>query len=155
MAAAADDRTDFPIRYIVAHLMEPQFIDTRLVEVAKLLEPGIEIELYKTRELQRKNPGAYAPSERLPESPAAFQAVVKNVALERAFFQIVREVQDRLSGDPESIKTLRQFLRDGTVSGSDDDAKIELAGVADRFVFLKKAGNRWYIENRQTEEKKK
>jgi hypothetical protein len=64
-------------------------------------------------------------------------------------------VKDKLVDDPEVLKDLRRFYRSGTFpeAGGGNTAKVGLPDVKDRAVFFKKIGDRWYIENRQTDEK--
>ena len=60
-----------------------------------------------------------------------------------------------LLDDPEGMKDLRRFNRNGTfpdAGAADTTAKVGLVDVKDRALFLKKIGDRWFVENRQMDE---
>jgi hypothetical protein len=139
--------------YLLAHLMDPQFVDGRLADRAKQLEPGIEVELARLREFQKRNPGGIAPEARVPDDPTLFRAMAAREARTRAFRQLVRDVQDKLTDDPQVLKDLRRFLREGAVADQPGGARVGLTDVKDRAVFLKQVGDRWFVENRQADEK--
>jgi hypothetical protein len=141
--------------YLLAHLMDPQFVDTRLADRARQLEPAVEVELAKLREYQKANPDRVARENRVPDDPAEFKAFAAREARTRALRQIVRDVADKLSDDPQSLKDLRRFLREGTFTDIAGGARVTLADVKDRSVFLRQIGDRWFVENRQVEEGKK
>lgn len=142
--AASTGRAD----YIVAHLVEPDFINTKIAERARLLEPGIEGELVEIRNVQRQRPFAVAAGERLPDDPRAFRDVVLNRAIDRASRQVMTDVATRIADDPESIKMLRRFYREGTFADADPVSKATLPDVKDHAVYFKKVGDRWFMENR-------
>jgi hypothetical protein len=147
----AADRGEFA--YLVAHLMEPEFIDARLAARTQQFEAPIEAELIRLRDFQKANPDRVAPEFRIPDDPVRFRAMVAERARERAFAQLARDVQAQLLEDPQSLKDLRRFLREGAFAG-DPVARVSLPDVKDRAVFLRKIGDRWYVENRQTDEGK-
>src|SRR5438046_1698080 len=53
-AIEAADKREYT--YLLAHLMDPQFVDARLADRAKQLEPLVEVELARLREYQKANP---------------------------------------------------------------------------------------------------
>ena len=62
----------------------------------------------------------------------------------------------KFADDPESLKDLRRFARGGTFpdpAAPDLAAKVGLPDLKDRAVFLKKIGDRWFVENKQAEDK--
>lgn len=148
---AAADKKEYD--YLVAHLLDPAFVDGRVGDRAKLYEPAIESDLAKKRDAQRR--GADAPGgDLLPDDPAQFRARVAADARTAAYRQLVRDVREKLADDPEVLKDLRRFLRQGTFPENPaETAKVGLPDVRDRAVYFKKAGDRWYVENRQSEEK--
>lgn len=152
-AIEAAERNEFT--YLLAHLMDPQFVDTRLVERAKQLEPGVEVEMGKLREYQKANPDGIARENRVPDDPGLFRAFAAREAQTRAFRQLVRDVADRLGDDPQALKDLRRFLREGTFTDVAGGSKVTLGDVKERAVFLKQIGDRWFVENRQAEDGKK
>jgi hypothetical protein len=141
--------------YLLAHLMDPQFVDTRLADRAKQLEPTVEVELARLREYQKANPDRVARENRVPDDPLQFRAYAAREARTRAFRQLVRDVADKLTDDPQALKDLRRFLREGTFADVSGGARVTLADVKDRSVFLRQIGDRWFVENRQIEEAKK
>lgn len=148
----AADKAEFP--YLVAHLMDPAFVDARLAERARQLEPAVEVEYAKLRDFQKANPDRFPPDVRLPEDPAMFKGRVQAEARTRAFRQFVRDVQDKLVEDPEVLKDLRRFAREGTFGEGAEAIKVGHPDIRDRSVYLKKVGDRWFMENRQTDEGK-
>jgi hypothetical protein len=73
----------------------------------------------------------------------------KQVKEAGSFEKFVATVKSKWSNDPESVKELRRFASDGTWEESGDTAVVKLKDVKARQVFLKKVGNRWFLENRQ------
>ncbi|MBX9583688.1 MAG: hypothetical protein K2X87_25580 [Gemmataceae bacterium] len=150
-ALAAADKGEHD--YLVAHLLDPGFVDGRVGDRAKQFEPAVEADLARKRDAQRRAAGVPA-AERLPDEPEKFRAKVADDAKLAAYRQLVRDVREKLADDPEALKDLRRFHRQGTFPDAPGEAvKVGLPDVRDRAVYLKKAGDRWYVENRQTEEK--
>ena len=149
---AAADKGDFT--YLVAHLLDPAFVDARLGDRVKQFEPTVETNLAALRDFQQKNIDRVPREARVPTDPTAFRDRVIADARAAALRQLVRDVQEKLTDDPEVLKDLRRFNRQGTFpEAAGDTAKVGLPDVKDRAVFLKKIGDRWYVENRQTDEK--
>jgi hypothetical protein len=135
--------------YLVAHLMDEKFIEGRIDDRAKLIEPSADADLRALRDRQRKDV-TLDKRLQLPDDPNLFNEQVKAEARMRAFKQVLRDVEAKLTEDTTSLKELRRFLREGElISASAEAARITLRDVKDRQVFLKKAGERWFIENRQ------
>jgi translation elongation factor EF-Ts len=78
--------------YLVAHLMDPGFVDFRLADRAKQYEAEVEVALSRLRATQIRNPDKYAPAERLPTDRAKFAALIVEQSRERAFKQLVRDI---------------------------------------------------------------
>jgi hypothetical protein len=68
------------------------------------------------------------------------------------FDELVKETNMKLADNPASIKELRRFLKEGEWQGADATASVKLKDVTDRQVFLRKVGDRWFLENRQKPE---
>ncbi len=146
--------------YLAAHLLDPAFVDGRLDAMAggpaSPYRKTAEAELARLRDIQRRNPEAVPPARRVPDDAKQFDDRLAADARGLAFAQLTRAMQDKFAEDPEVLKDLRRFARGGTFpdpGAPGDAAKVELADVKDRAVFLKRAGGRWYVENRQAEEK--
>jgi hypothetical protein len=152
-AIEAAEKNEYP--YLVAHLMDPQFVDARLADRAKQLEPVVEVELARLRDYQKANPDSVARENRVPDDPAQFRAYAAREARTRAFRQLVRDATDKLTDDPQSLKDLRRFLREGTFTEVPGGVRVTLTDVKERSVFLRQVGDRWFVENRQAEEAKK
>ena len=150
-AVEAAERGEYA--YLLAHLMDPQFVDARVADRGKQLEPGIEVELAKLRESQKQNPGGIPPEARVPDDPTLFRAMAVREARTRAFRQLVRDMQDKLTDDPTVLRDLHRFLREGTVADQPGGARVGVADLKDRAVFLKQIDGRWFVENRQADEK--
>ncbi len=146
----AIEKADMP--YLVSNLIDPAFIDARLLERARQLEPSVEQELVELRNFQQQNLDRVAPDARIPNDPVKVRAMVAERAREQAFKQLVRDVQEKLIEDPESAKDLRRFLRLGDFpadAAAGMTFRLSLADVKDRALFFRKVGERWYIENKQ------
>lgn len=68
------------------------------------------------------------------------------------FDELITETTKKLKDDPASVKELRRFLKEGEWEGGDTTASVKLKDVKDRQVFLKKIGERWFLENRMKPE---
>ncbi len=69
------------------------------------------------------------------------------------FDGLVRETTAKLNDNPEAIKELRRFLKEGEWEGDDKTASAKVKDIKDRQVFFRKIGARWFLENRQRAEK--
>lgn len=141
--------------YLLAHLIDPQFVDARLVDRAKQLEPAVEVELANLRKYQKANPDRVARENRVPDDPGEFKAYTADEARTRAFRQLVRDTTDKLVDDPQALKDLRRFLREGTFTDVAGGVRVTIPEVKDRSVFLRQIGDRWFVENRQVEDARK
>lgn len=151
-AIGAIEDADFS--YLVAHLLEPKFVDGAVADRQKQLVPAVEAELAQLRDFQRANPDKVAAENRVPLDPVLFRAAAAEKARERAFKQLVREVASKLVDDPETLKTFRRVYREGTFTDGDPTTATH-PELKNRTLFFKKLGERWVLENRQAEEPKK
>jgi hypothetical protein len=155
---AAAEKGDYA--YLAAHLLDPAFVDARLEAMsggpANPYRRAAEAELVRLRDLQRKSPDAVPRARRVPDDSKQFDDRLAADARTAAFVQLARAVQDKFADDPEALKDLRRFARSGAFpdpGAPGDAAKVELADLKDRAVFLKRMSGRWYVENKQAEEK--
>lgn len=151
-ALSAIENADYT--YLVAQLLDPKFVDEAVLERAKLFEAGAEAELKQLRDFQRANPGTVADENRLPLDPKAFAAIVAVRARERGFKQLVRDVAQKITDDPQAVKDFRRFARDGSFVDAEPVASVTHTEVKARSLYFKKLNGRWFLENRQVEEKK-
>ncbi len=138
--------------YIVAHLLDESFVETRIVGRAKEILPAVEADLRARRDKQRQDPAAVPADEKLSMEPKAFAASCEAEARNRAFKIVAKDVKEKLGDDPEAIRELKRFAREGTVAEAGETATISLRDVKERKVYLKKVGARWYVENKQTDD---
>lgn len=151
-ALAAMDKGDYS--YLVAHLLDPKFVDDAVTERTKLFEATAEVELAKLRDFQRANPDRVAKEDRVPFDQAEFRARVAVRAREMAYKQLVKDVAQKFADDPQVAKDFRRFLTNGTFNEAAPAATATHTGVKNRTLYFKNIDNRWFLENRQTEEKK-
>jgi len=152
-AVEAVEAVDYP--YLVAQLLDPKFVDEAVAERAKLFQAGAEAELAQLRDFQRANPTKVAPEDRVPLDPNGFRAAAAVKARERAFKQLLRDIEQKLTDDPQSVRDLRRIARDGSFVDADPVSTATHADVKGRSLYFKKIGERWFLENKQAEEPKK
>jgi hypothetical protein len=141
--------------YLIAHLLDPGFVELRLADRAKQFEAPVELELAQRRDFQTANPDKVQPEDRIPTDREKFKALIVERSRERAFRQLIRDIEEKLRDDPQSYRDLRKILRDGTFTDEPGGgAKAVHPDVKDRALYFKKIGERWFLENRQTEEPK-
>jgi hypothetical protein len=151
-ALAAAEAGDYP--YLVAQLLDPKFVDAAVAERAKAFEGGAEIELAKLRDFQRANTDKIAREDRVPQDPKEFRALAAAKARDLGFRQLVRDITRKLAEDPQAIKELGRILRDGSFAPAEAAATATHPDVKTRTLFFKNVDGRWFLENRQAEEKK-
>jgi hypothetical protein len=140
--------------YIAAHLLDPEFIEAKVTERARTIEPDIEKTLTARRTEQQKNPSRYLNEDGIPLDPQGFNARLKAEAEKVAFQTVVRSIAENLTESPENIKVLAKFTRDGTFTETGTTATVTLKDQSNKQVFLKQIGTRWFLEDKQQEEAK-
>jgi hypothetical protein len=63
------------------------------------------------------------------------------------FKTLVKETTAKLLDDPGQAKKLQRFLKEGDWSEGDAAAQVRLKDEKERGVFLRKVGDRWFLEN--------
>jgi hypothetical protein len=134
--------------YIASYLMDEKLADEKIAERAKEVETAVERDLRTQREQERADPFKPAPENRLSLDPVEFAKRVQAEATNRGYSQLVRELRERFAEDPSHIRDLQRFLRDGEVTMTETTAKMTLKADKSRAIFFKKAGNRWFLEDR-------
>lgn len=71
------------------------------------------------------------------------------------FETLVQQATVKLADDPNVLKDLRRFLKEGEWEGTDTTASAQLKDVKDRMVFFRKVEDRWFFENERKKEKGK
>ncbi len=141
--------------YLLAHLIDPGFVDLRAAERGKQFEAPVEVELARTRDFQYANPDRFPLAERIPLDRVRFQALIVEKSRERGFKQLVRDVEQKLRDDPEVINNLKKILNAEMFTEEAARAKAIYPDLKDRAVYFKKIEDRWYLENRLTDLPKK
>lgn len=153
-AIAACEKPD--VGYLLAHLLDPGFVELRLGDRAKQFEAAVELELVKLRDFQNANPDKFPLEERIPTDRARFADLIVQRSRERAFKQLIRDVEQKLLEDPQSLKDMKKILRDGVFTDEPGGgAKAVHPEVKNRALYFKKIGDRWFLENRQEDVPKK
>jgi hypothetical protein len=140
--------------YIVAHLLEPAYIDARIADRAKQFEPSVEANLAALRDFQQRNLDKVPRESRVPTEADKFRERVIADSKTAGFKQLVKDVQEKFTEDPETLRAMRAFRSGGMFpdeKAAGDTARISIPEIKDRFLFLKKVNDRWYIENRQVD----
>jgi hypothetical protein len=140
--------------YLVAHVLEPKMVDELVAARSKAYEAEAERELAQLRDFQRANPDKIAVADRVPLDPKEFRVMAAVKARDRGFKQLQRDIADKLRDDPQALKDMRRLAREGTVAEADPAATVSHEAVKGRTLYLKKVGDRWFLENRTSDEKK-
>ena len=138
--------------YVAAFLLDPAFVDAEATSRGKAFAADVEVDL-RIRRDREKDDSNLPRDKRLPDEPDRLQPFIDAEAQARGFRRFVSDMREKALDDPNAVKELRRFLRDGTWEESGDTAKVTVRDIKDRAVFLKKIGTRWFVENKQTEEK--
>lgn len=139
--------------YVAAHLIDPKFVDAEAKKRGEAFLGEAEVILRIRRDREKRAGSDVSRDQRLPDEPRLFQPFVEVAATEMGFQRLVADLRELVANDPGTVRDLRRFLRDGTWEEGGDTAKVTLRDVKDRAVFLKKVGMRWFVENRQVDEK--
>ncbi len=169
LSSAAKAYQNKRYEYIVAHLLDPAVVDTKVNEAAKKLELAIEKEFDAIRVEQKKYPERFAFAQMLPLEPNEFSERVKAEATARGFKKVVSNIIDSLSESPENVLLLGKFSREGSMLENGTAATVTHKNEAAIKVYLKQAdciilrdaknaqgesivlvqkGLRWHIEDR-------
>ncbi len=65
------------------------------------------------------------------------------------FDRLVKLIAERYTDDPEALRELRRFASEGEIAESGDAATVSHKEIKGRQVFLRRAGGRWFLEDRQ------
>jgi hypothetical protein len=149
---AAIENADYS--YLVAQLLEPRFVDDGVADRGRPFEAGAEADLTRLRDYQRANANTIALEDKLPTDPQEFRALVVTRARTRGFKVFVREIEQKLTDDPQVVKDFRRVLRDTPFPNAETAIAVTHPDLKGRSLYFKKIGTRWFLENRQVEEKK-
>ena len=132
LEAIGRDRYD----YVVAHLLDPAFVDARLLATQAYFERAAADQLA----------GTVAATSL---SPAALEARVRTLGLRLNVQDLANRIRHKLADEPDHLRDLRRFARDGQFNAAGEAATAALPDVKDRALYFKKVGDRWFLENRK------
>lgn len=131
LAAIERDRYD----YIVAHLLEPAFVDGRLADTRSYFE--------RVAADQVAASGATTTLK-----GADLENRIRDVGLRLNVRNLAGRIRKTLTDEPDHLKELRRFARDGQFQATGDSATATLKDVKGAVSF-KKINDRWFLENRK------
>jgi len=124
--------------YLAAHLLDPDWVDARLAVDQPYFERVAGEQIVATAAgAQLRGP--------------ALQARVKDVGTRLNFQEFTGVIRRKLADEPDNLKDLRRFLREGEPKTSGETATIVLKDVKDRALYFRKIKDRWFLENRKAE----
>lgn len=134
LGAVARERFD----YVAAHLLDPAAVDARLAPYQPYFERVAGEQITATPAGARL-------------TGAALQNRVREVGTRLNFLTLTGQVRHKLSDQPEHLRELRRFLRDGEFQVAGETATAKLKELPDRALYFKKIQDRWFLENRKDE----
>jgi hypothetical protein len=128
--------------YMLAHLVDPKFVDTRVAEYFTMLFP---------KDLLRKEDETIALAED-PLMRKRLEIGKDRRLIERqviAFARLAKETRSHFSEDPVLLRELRLMARDGEWDADETKGTCSLKAVTPRKAFFKAREGRWFMEERQ------
>jgi hypothetical protein len=135
-ALGAIDRERYD--YLIAHLLDPEWVDGRIAANRGYFDRVAGEQIVSTAA------GAALRG-------AELDARVREVSTRFNFQRLTADVRRKLADEPDNVKDLRRFLRDGQFVVAGETATGTLKDVKDRALYFKKVGPRWFLENRRDE----
>jgi hypothetical protein len=128
--------------YMLAHLVDPKFVETRVAEYFTMMYP---------KELLRKEEEPIALAEdkttRLRLEVQRDRRLVDRQVL--AFGRLVKETRKHFLEDPVLVRELHLLAREGEWDADETKGTCSLKAVTPRRAFFKTRENRWFMEERQ------
>jgi hypothetical protein len=134
LGAIARERYD----YLVAHLLDPEFVDSRLGATQAYFERVAGEQITST---------AAGATLRGPE----LDLRVRDIGSRLNARNLADQVRQKLLDEPDNLKDLKRFAREAEFAEAGDTATATLRDVNGRALYFKKSGDRWFLENRKTE----
>jgi hypothetical protein len=132
LEAIGRDRYD----YVVAHLLDPAFVDARLGATQAYFERAAADQFAGTLA------GATLRG-------ADLETRVRTLGLRHNVQDLTNRVRRKLADEPDHLRDLRRFARDGQFQAAGETATATLPDTKDRALYFKKVGDRWFLENRK------
>src|SRR5262245_37188631 len=133
---AAIDRGRYD--YIVAHLLDPSFVDARLATTRTYFER------VAADQVAASAAGAVLKGPDLENR-------IRDVGLRLNVQDLSDKVRKKLADEPSNVRDLKRFARDGDFQTSGDTATATLKDVKDRALYFRNIKGRWFMENRKEE----
>ena len=76
-----------------------------------------------------------------------FQRRSRELGLQLNVKQLADQMRQKLADEPDNLKDLKRFLREGQFQEAGNVATATLKDVKDRSVYFKKVGGRWFLAN--------
>jgi hypothetical protein len=134
LGALARERYD----YLAAHLMDPEWVDAWLFKSQEYFDRVAGEQIVST------GSGARLTGQALADR-------VRELSTRLNFRTLVGQIQHKVADEPEHVRELKRFLREGNFSVAGDTATATLKDTKDRVLYFKKVKDRWFIENRMEE----
>jgi hypothetical protein len=133
---------DGAYEYMLAHLVDPKFVDTRVAEYFTMMF---------SKELLRKE------DETITLAEDALTRKRLEIGRDRrllqrqvlSFARLVSETKKHFAEDPVLLRDLRLLSRDGEWDADDMKGTCSLKAVTTRKAFFKAREGRWFMEERQ------
>lgn len=132
LGAISRDRYD----YIIAHLLDPVYVEARLASTQPYFERAAAEQI-----------GSTAGGKLLRD--AALQTRINEVATRLNVRNLAEQMRQKIIDEPDNLKELKRMARDGAFQSGGDTTVVTLKDVKDRSLSFKKAGGRWFVENRK------
>jgi len=132
LGAIARDRFD----YVVAHLLDPAFVEARLATNRAYFERVAAEQIGST------GGGAGLKGVDL-------ELRIRDVATRLAFRDLGRRIREKLTDEPDNLRDMKRFARDGQFQVAGESATATVKDVKDRAIYFKKVNDRWFLENRK------
>jgi hypothetical protein len=128
--------------YMLAHLVDPKFVETRVAEYFTIMYPKEQLRLEDeaialTDDLKLRKRLEIERDHRLLDRQVL------------AFGRLVAETKKHFAEDPVLVRELQQMSRGGEWDADDTKATCSLKAVTPRKVFFKVREGRWFMEERQ------
>ena len=138
----------------VAHFLAPEFVDKKVNDRVRLIEPTIEKQMLSRRDWQKQNPKLVNNADRLPDDPVPFANAIRAEATKLAFGQVVEEIKKHMDESPEVIRHFQKYIRVDEFSITGTLAQTSHKDIPDKILYFSLINGRWFLENRQAEEVK-
>jgi hypothetical protein len=127
--------------YLLAHLVDPKWVDSRVAEYRNLANPAAELQK-EIDDIARETDLKVKKRKILDkEAKDRSRTVV-------AFNRLVAETKKNLEEDPVMMKELRLFARDAEWEDAGDAATATLKKTTPRRVVFRKSDERWFMDEK-------